>query len=364
MTATRSDPASRGHAARLTIDRAAIVANWRALQARAGTEAAGVLKADAYGCGLDEAGRALGKAGCRTFFVAHLSEGERLRAALPEAVIYVLNGLPPGLVPALRAAELRPVLGSAEEVADWSDLGPYALHVDTGLNRLGLALSDLGNGPPLRPALLLSHFVASEEPDEAINGAQAERFAAARARFPETPASLCNSSGIYLDGLGDLGLDLVRPGYALYGGNPTPWTANPMRLAVRLEATILQVRDVPAGASVGYNATWAAPASRRIATVSIGYADGWSRAASNPSPAGSPGGYALVEGAACPIVGRVSMDLVAIDVTDAPAARRGALATFIGDALDFETVAATRATNGYEVLTSLGRRYARCYTGG
>jgi alanine racemase len=356
-------PLSAGHAARLTIDLSAVVANWRALQARAGAEAAGVLKADAYGCGLEQVGRALGEAGCRTFFVAHLSEGERLRAVLPEAVIYVLNGLPPGLAPALRAANLRPVLGSAAELAEWAEGGPYALHVDTGLNRLGLAIADLAALPGLRPALLLTHFVASEEPEAPINGSQVERFAAARARFPDTPASLCNSSGIYLDGLGDLGLDLVRPGYALYGGNPTPWTANPMRLAVRLEATILQVRDVPAGASVGYNATWQAPAPRRVATVSIGYADGWSRAASNPSPAGSPGGAAVIEGVRCPIVGRVSMDLVGLDVTDASAARRGALATFIGDGLDLEAVARTRATNGYEVLTSLGARYARIYAG-
>lgn len=355
------------HGACLTIDLGAIVVNWRSLVARAApAKAAAVVKADAYGCGIERVVPALAKAGCDTFFVAHLSEAWRARAVAPEATIYVLNGLLPGSARLYVRDRLRPVLGSLPEIAEWltvSPLGerPAALHVDTGMNRLGLAPSDLAAMPSsFRPALVMSHLVSAEVPDDPINARQIEAFADIASRCPGIPTSLCNSSGLFLDA--DARHDLVRPGYALYGGNPTPGEANPMRPVIALEAPIIQLRHVARGDTVGYNAQWAAPRESVIATVSLGYADGYLRAGTATNA--TMGGEALVSGTRCPIVGRVSMDLITLDVTDVPRVARGDPATFIGGALDIDTVAGFLKTNGYEVLTSLGARYARHYIGG
>ena len=356
-----------GHGARLTVDLGAIAWNWRRLGAGApGAACAAVVKADAYGCGLAAVAPALWRAGCRTFFVAHWGEAVQARAVLPEATLYVLNGLPPGWAAAFAQARLRPVLGSVEEVAEWASVSrgarPAALHVDTGMNRLGfgpceaLALA----GDPLVAAagidLVMSHLVSAERPDDPVNARQVADFARVRAAFPGIPGSLANSSGIFLGEAAHH--DLLRPGYALFGGNPTPAGAgNPMRPVVRLEAAIAQVRAVEAGAGAGYNARWIAPGPRRLATLSLGYADGFPRAA-------SPRGHALVGGVACPILGLISMDLIILDVTDAPDARRGAVATLIGDGLDVDAVGRAAGTIGYEVLTGLGSRYVRAYIGG
>ncbi|MCJ2012696.1 alanine racemase [Methylobacterium sp. J-076] len=353
-----------GHGARLTIDLGALASNWRTLAALApGAECAAVIKADAYGCGTGRAGPALWRAGCRTFFVAHLSEALAARAALPEAAIYVLNGLPPGAAGAFAAADLRPVLGSLDEVAEWAAFSqgarPAALHVDTGMNRLGLRVPEalaLSGDPRLAAAgldLVMSHFVSAERPEDPVNARQIADFARVRAALPGLRGSLANSSGIFLGGARH---DLVRPGYALFGGNPTPGRPNPMRPVVRLEAAIVQVREVEAGASVGYNGRWTAPGRRRLATLSLGYADGLPRSLSGR-------GHALVDGVACPILGLVSMDLIILDVTDAPAARRGASAVLIGDGLDVDAVGKAAGTIGYEILTGLGSRYVRDYDG-
>ena len=348
----------------LTIDLGALVANWRALGARAGgAECAAVIKADAYGVGIEPAATALGRAGCRTFFVALLSEAARVRAACPAATVYVLNGLPPGTGATFRDLGLRPVLGSAEEIAEWGE-GPAALHVDTGMNRLGLRPEDVGP-LPFRPALLMTHLVAAEEPENPLNRRQIEAFARVRHAFPGVPASLANSSGIFLD----VPADLVRPGYALYGGNPTPGRPNPMRPVVRVEARVIQVREAAVGETVGYNGQWTAGRPSRIATISVGYADGYPRSASatdRKALAGTPSGEAIVAGRRCPFAGRVSMDLIAVDVTSLPdgAVRRGDRVTLIGDELDLDEVARRAGTIGYEILTSLGRRYARTYAGG
>ncbi len=355
---------SEVHGGRLTVDLCALAANWRRLaDAARGAECGAVIKADAYGTGIGRAGPALRAAGCRTFFVAHLSEGLTARAVLPQARIYVLNGLPPGSAPDFAEADLRPVLGSLDEVSDWAAFSrgrhAAALHVDTGMNRLGLSVPEalaLTGDSRLDGAgidLVMSHFVSAEQPADPMNARQIADFARVREALPTLKGSLANSSGIFLDGAGH---DLVRPGYALFGGNPTPGTENPMRPVVRLEATIVQVRQVEKGMSVGYNGRWTAPGPRRLATLSLGYADGLPRAISGR-------GHALVGGVACPILGLVSMDLIILDVTDAPEARRGASAVLIGDGLDIDTVGRSAGTIGYEILTSLGSRYVRDYDG-
>lgn len=365
----------------LTIDLAALADNWRKLAALASpAECAAVVKADAYGIGLEAAVRALVRAGCRTFFVAHLAEGVRARASAPDATIYVLNGLLPGTGPAYLEESLRPVLGSLPEIEEWAFLSrtrggalPAALHVDTGMNRLGLSLEEaeaLRTGDALAefaPTLLMSHFVSSEEPDHALNARQIAILARLHSAFPGVSASLANSSGIFLGP--EAHFDLVRPGYALYGGNPAPGRPNPMRDVVRLEGRIVQVRTVPAGETAGYNAQWTAGDPRRLATISVGYADGYPRAASATdakTASGMPAGEAVVGGKRCPLAGRVSMDLITVDVTGArpEAVSRGATVTLIGDGLGLDEVGARAGTIGYEILTSLGRRYARRYVGG
>jgi len=355
------------HGGHLTIDLAALAANWRSLAARSGAaEAGAVVKADGYGCGIEAVVPALTKAGARTFFVAHLSEGLRARAAAPEATIYVLNGLPPGCAPAFAEARLRPVLGSGAEVAEWTSAfpgltAPAALHIDTGMNRLGLRPEEIGDLPAVfRPALVMSHFVASEEPSDEANARQIAAFRNVTSVIPDVPASLCNSSGLFLDVPIPIHFALTRPGYALYGGNPTPGRANPMRPVVRLEASVVQVRHVGRGETVGYNGQWTAKRDTRIATLSLGYADGYLRSGSATDA--KPGGMVLFDGRPAPFAGRVSMDLITVDVTELPDVARGARATVIGDALDVDTVAARLGTNGYEVLTGLGRRYARSFT--
>ncbi|WP_279595604.1 alanine racemase [Methylobacterium sp. J-090] len=358
-----------GHGATLIIDLGAIVSNWRRLADEApGRACAAVVKADAYGCGLDRVAPALWQAGCRTFFVAHLSEAIAARALLPEAIIYVLNGLLPGIGPALMAHALRPVVGSRDEMVEWAALAaasgaplPAALHIDTGMNRLGFPVPEalaLAGDPIVAQAgiaLLMTHLVSAELPEEVVNARQAADFARLRAALPGIPASFANSSGVFLGAPAHH--DLLRPGYALFGGNPVPGRPNPMRPVVRLEATIAQVRTVAAGDTAGYNARWTADGPRRLATLSLGYADGYPRAASGR-------GMALVGGVRCPIVGLISMDLVILDVTDAPAAARGSTATLIGDGLDIDAVGRAAGTIGYEILTGLGSRYVRHYVTG
>lgn len=356
--------------ATLTIDLDAIAENWRTLRSLAGAaECGAVIKADAYGCGISRVASALAKAGCRTFFVAHLSEAATARAVLPEgAVLYVLNGLLPGSTPAYRLTGARPVLGSRAEIDEWSahGAGPCAIHVDTGMNRLGMNPNDFASLCAALPAgldaaLVMTHFSASEDPADPATARQITLFAELAKRLPGARASLLNSSGHFL--AQPPAHDLTRPGYALYGGNPTPGRPNPMKPVVTLTATILQVREVADGEGVGYNSKWHAKGPRKLATICAGYADGYPRNGSNTDAVA--GGAALVGGVLCPFAGTVSMDLIILDVTDAPmdAAIRGAPATLIGGPLDIDTVGAAAKTIGYELLTSLGRRYSRKYAG-
>jgi alanine racemase len=364
----------------LHIDLDALAANWRTLRDHAGgAETAAVVKANAYGTGIEKAVPTLAHAGCRTFFVAHLSEAIRARAVAPEATIYVLNGLFAGTCPTYAQFDLRPVLGSFEEIEEWagfcraqSQKLKAAIHVDTGMNRLGLTvpqgmtLKDRGELKDFETALLMSHFVSAEESDNPLNRQQIEAFEAIRSTLPGIPASLPNSSGIFLRDKPSY--DLVRPGYALYGGNPTPDKDNPMRPVVGLEGRIVQLRWVEAEHTVGYNGRWLALTRRRIATLSVGYADGYPRSASARGRSGEEllAGMARVAGYPCPFAGNVSMDLITIDVTDVPEAevKRGDTVTLIGVDLTIDEVGRRAGTIGYEILTNLGARYARAYRGG
>jgi alanine racemase len=379
MAATRSPSPSQSSGV-LTVDLAALADNWRALARRAGAAACGaVVKADAYGLGVEAVAPTLHAAGCRHFFVAQLSEGTRVRAALaprPQASIYVLNGLQAGADPEADycAHGLSPVIGSEEELARWAVFAeghitppPCAIHLDTGMNRLGfssLAAIERAIGGHDREALgvdlLMSHFISSEERDNPLNAIQIARFDEARAAFRGVPASLANSSGAFLP---ERPLyDLIRPGYALYGGNPTPGAPNPMKPVVTLEVAIQQVRWIEAGESVGYNQQWTAPRRTRLATLLAGYADGLPRGA---GATGRPGADVIVAGLRCPLVGRMSMDLCIADVTDLPeaVAQPGDSARLLGDAIGVDELAARSGTNGYQVLTSLGQRYHRRYVG-
>lgn len=360
--------------ATLTIDLDALVANWRDLSLRApGSECGAVIKADAYGCGIVAVSKALAATGCRTFFVAHIGEAASVRAEHPDAAVYILNGLLPGTARVYAAGNFRPVLGSLAEVDEWRAFcqsenwgGQAALHIDTGMQRHGLSLAeaaDLAQHQGALPAtvtLLMSHFACADDPANGLNAKQIGRFRDVRAMFPQLRASLSNSSGIFLGP--DAHHDLLRPGVALYGVNPTPGHINPMRPVVRLEARIVQVRDVPVGESVGYSAAWTANRPSRIAIVSLGYADGYPRAAGSARQ--RAGADAIVHGHRCPLAGRVSMDLIAIDVTDVPKAKRGDTAAFINGQIDLDEVASHAGTIGYEVLTRLGHRYRRHYIGG
>ena len=360
---------------RLRIDLGALADNWRELARRAAPgRCAAVVKANAYGIGLSEAAPALWGAGARVFFVAHLNEGIAARRALPaEAQIYVLNGLESGADPADYAEHrLAPVIGGEEELQRWSAFAARrnwrnscALHLDTGMNRLGFeSLARLRaameiHGASSRADLLMSHFVSSEIPGDPINQAQIERFEAVRAAFPGLPASLANSSGMFLNPAPIY--DLARPGYALYGGNPTPGRPNPMRPVVTLTAAIQQIRSIETGMSCGYNAQWTAKRPTRLATLIIGYADGLPRGAGATDA--RPGAEVAIAGRKAPLVGRVSMDLAIVDVTDLPeeSARVGDPVELFGGSIDLDDFASRSGTIGYHLLTSLGPRYQREY---
>jgi len=366
-------PDIEGPDALLTIDLDALAENFVRYQALAhGAEVAGVVKANAYGLGLAPVARAMAAAGCKTFFVTDAAEGTALRAILPDTIIYLTNGLPPGAGPAARAAGLRPCLGSLAEVAEWSREGeiagrplPAALHFDTGMNRLGfdakeaahlLAHLDEING--IDVTLIMSHLACADEPDHPLNNAQLARFREIAASFPTTPKSLANSAGVLLGA--DYCFDLVRPGYGMFGGAPVIGEASPFQTVVTAEARVLQVREVMPGEAAGYGATWEAKGPRRLATLSMGYADGYYRALSSNAGAAR----VFVGGHFAPLAGRVSMDLLMVDITALPegTVKRGDLAELIGRHVTLEEVATRAGTIGYEVLTSLGERYIRHYT--
>lgn len=354
----------------LEIDLAAIVANWRRLAAelKPGTECAAVVKADAYGLGVARVAPRLAAAGCTLFFVATIDEGLALRRLLPGVEIAVFDGLLPGTAREFRDARLIPVLNDLDQIAQWRKSEatralPAMVHIDTGMSRLGLSPPELRRLAEERDMLaglalraIISHLACADEAAHPMNAQQLTLFRLTLADLPRAPASLAASSGIFLGA--DYHFDMVRPGAALYGINPTPPNPNGMAQVIRLKGRIVQVRDVDSGMTVGYGAAHRMERAGRIATVAVGYADGWLRSASHRGSAG-------IAGRRVPVIGRISMDLMTLDVTaiDPALARPGAFVDLIDETHGVDEIAATAGTIGYEILTSLGARYHRIYRG-
>lgn len=359
-----ADAATRAGAI-LEIDVGAVADNWRLLAAKAApADCAAVVKADGYGLGAAEMARALLTAGCRTFFVATLDEGIALRDALGDVPnIAVFNGPLPGSAAEFPRAQLIPVLNDPGQVEAWVGLAapdkrPPFVHIDTGLSRLGLLPSEFDACLPriaaLGATMLISHLACAETQAHQLNTVQRARFLAARQRLPGFAGSLAASSGIFLGR--EFHFDMVRPGAALYGVNPCPGSTNPMRPVARLAAKIIQVRKIDRGESVGYGAAHIMDGPGLLATAAIGYADGWPRSLSHR-------GCGWIAGTRVPLLGRLSMDLATFDVSAAPptALHPGAMIELIGEHYGVDDVAADAGTIGYEILTSLGRRYHRVY---
>ena len=372
---------SEAHAgAILTIDLDAVAANYRHLRDRLGGAAcAAVVKADGYGLGMERVAPVLARAGCRVFYVAHIEEGILLRqilndtgeSAFVQTEIHVLGGLMAGAEGAYDASRLAPVLGSLREIHDWKTYCarverplPCSIHADTGMGRLGLPpheLDMLTEEPSRLEGLdilgVISHLASADEPESPQNAEQLAAFADVRRRLPQGKASFANSSGIFLGS--EYHCNLVRPGAALYGIGPVPGKPNPMAQVIGLQGKIIQMRDVDAPQTVGYGATHRVEGPGRVATVPVGYADGYLRSLGNK-------GTGYIGDIPVPVVGRVSMDLITLDVTGVPEhlAVTGTLVDLIGPRNPIDQVAREAGTIGYEILTSLGHRYRRVYKGG
>jgi alanine racemase len=355
----------------LKINLNALAFNWEALAKRTDAECAAVVKADAYGCGIDPITATLATSGCKTFFVSNLAEAGRVRAAAPQATIYVLNGLYSGTGPDFAEVNARPVIDSLVEMAEWDVFvassqwtGGCALHVDTGGSRLGISMEEAAafaprvNSPSHGIALLMSRLDNAERPDHPLNDRQIRAFHDLRRLYRGIPASLANSAGIFVGP--KTHFDVVRPGAALYGINPTPGVANPMLPVIELRARIVQVCSLARGETIADNLGWTAKRPTRVAVVSVGYADGYPR----PVSASDNALCAIVGGRRCPLAGRASMDLLAIDITDLPdpsPARHGEMVTLIGAEISIDDLAAAAKSTGREVLSNLGHRFHRIY---
>lgn len=344
-------------AATLRVDLDALAANFHTLAAEAaGAQVCPVVKADGYGLGAAQVSQRLYAEGARAFFVARLSEGEALRAALPQsdAVIHILDGAPAGSEGRLLAARLSPVLSSLDQARAWT--GPAAaLHVDTGMNRLGIGVDEalaLAKGG-FRPSLIMSHLGRAEAPAQARNADQLARFTPVREAFPDAPASLAASAGIYLGA--DYRFEAVRPGISLYGGGPREVPDPRIRAVATLTAPVLQVRDLRAGEAVGYGTMFTAPRAMRIAVVGAGYADGIIRAAHRTA-------RAYLAGAAAPFV-VVTMDLIALDISARPDVKIGDEAQLLGPNALLDDLASASGSVAHECLVHLGRRAQRTYLG-
>ncbi|WP_029557380.1 alanine racemase [Xanthobacter sp. 91] len=361
----------------LTIDCRALADNYRRLRAQvAPARAAAVVKANAYGLGALDAVPELIAAGCRDFFVAHLGEALELLPAVRDKYgarglaplrLYVLNGLMPGSEGTCAAAGIVPVINSLDQLERWARTAaargeklPAVLQFDSGMSRLGMAQEEAGVvvreglAEGLDILAIMSHLASADEPHNPQNDDQLRVLRTIAAAFPDALVSFANSSGAFLGA--DYHGALARPGIALYGGAPTAAGKNPMRPVVRLDVRVIQTRTVPAGARIGYGGAFVAPATMRLATLAVGYADGLPRCLGNR-------GAAWFEGVRLPMVGRVSMDSLIVDATALPegALAEGALVELIGPHQSLEDLAAAAGTISYELLTQLGRRYHRRY---
>jgi alanine racemase len=355
-------PAGAAGPATLRIDLDALARNYRMLRERAKPgECAAVVKANAYGLGVERVARRLLREGCRRFFVATFAEAKELRAVAPDADIGVFEGALPSTADALAEIEARPVLNTLEQIELWRGKGRALLHLDTGMNRLGLRAADvaaLAERKDLLDSLtvdfIVTHLACADEPEHPLNGEQLARFEQLRAALPHARTSIGNSAGTLIDAA-HRG-DLARPGIALYGGNPFSDRPNPMEAVVTVTAPILQLHDVVEAEPVGYGATYVANPPARIAVVGIGYADGYPRNLGNNAAA-------AVQGRRVPVVGRVSMDLLSLDVGALPreSVAVGDAVELIGPTVGVDEVAAAAGTISYEILTGLGARLAREY---
>lgn len=347
------------HTPRLTIDLGAVASNYQALRSeiKNGAIVSGVVKADAYGLGADKVAARLARAGCRVFFTAYLSEAQHIIPVLPmDAIIYVLNGFKP--VPC--DARIIPVISTGADLAVWRDDGrAIGLQIDTGMHRLGLTTADAQTAAGMDVRLIMSHLACADAPQDNMNARQLAAFHSAlailRPLFPDAKASLANSAGVFLGP--DYHFDLVRPGIALYGGIPCDFDAlrkeNPLRHVVTAESRILHIHSIDRGDTVGYGATYRADRTAKIATIGLGYADGYLRAQSGK-------GVMIADGKRCAVVGRVSMDLVTLDITGCTA-EVGDWVTVYGGDISVSAAAETAGTIDYEILTALGARYRRTY---
>ncbi len=360
---------------RLTVDLGALRQNYLTLRKSASpAECGAAVKANGYGLGAREVVRTLRAAGCTVFFVALLDEAIEILPEVGDGTVYVLNGIVPGTAQLFVRHGIRPVLGNIEEVTEWADCCrltgarlPAALHIDTGINRLGLERSALeqliGQADLLQAfetSLVMSHFACADDPSNPMNGRQRKLFAELKDRLPEAKASLANSAAT-LSGP-ENHFDLVRPGIALYGGRALADRPNPMRPVAHLAGRIMQVRQVESGSTVGYGATWTAKRESRIAVVGAGYADGYIRLLGGSND--SVRARVCIGDQTAPVVGRVSMDMITVDVTgiDPEVAKRGATVELLGKNITVDELADAAQTIGYEVLTSLGSRYGRVYS--
>ncbi|MEO5805099.1 alanine racemase [Devosia sp.] len=360
----------------LTVDLGALVRNWRALdKVSAGSLTAAVVKGDAYGTGIVASAKALYAAGARFFFTATVDEAIQVRAALQDAYIFVLNGLYPGAANLYVRQNLMPVLSSIPMLEEWltkclerNEAYPAALHFDTGMNRLGFRLNEavtvrkqiehLGYAPQM----VMSHLACADQPNHEKNRTQLALFQSVISQFPGIPASIANSAGVMAGR--DYHFQMVRPGVALYGGRAVIGRKNPMAPVVTLHAPILQVKEARTGETVGYGASVTLARETRLAIVGLGYADGFFRSLSGSY--NRPGGKVAVRGHICPVVGKVSMDLIAVDITelgsDIPLPGEGV--EVLGPTIGVDDQADAGGTIGYEILTSLKGRYTRSYVGG
>lgn len=346
----------------LEIDLRAVAENYSIIQNKVSSscEVAAVVKANAYGCGVAAIAPVLEAAGAKTFFVATLPEALELRTIIDrEPLVATLNGFNAEGAALYAAENITPILNSPEDIAAYSacehPLPKPILHFDTGMNRLGLRAEQIEAAKPLQPAIIMSHFACGDEPDHELNNAQYEAFKAISQSFPNIPKCLANSFGVFRSD--QYHLDIARPGMALYGLNPKPEENNPMRPVVKLSVPILQVREALNGETAGYNATYRFDKKSKLAIVPLGYADGFLRSLSSA-------GALYWKNIRCPIRGRVSMDLTIVDLSDVPEndlPSAGDMMEVIGTNQSADDLAANAGTIGYEILTSLSRRYKRKY---